>query len=412
MKEELRNWVIKKNNKETIWAFVANLLDALFGLFIISLPLIVTKDFFGQFNYYLSLILFIQVFTDFGLNRAIARRISRIIKTTKDISPAVNSYKYFRRINFILCILFSILLFLFFDKSPYNIWLIIITIACFLTYYLDFYTFFNAIHRNKYLAISSFVKNFVSVIALLIPIIYSFTIEYLLLSYLIGLIISSSFVRWLFFKKVSYQKTVILEKGVFLESSFFLLSSGSGILLREVNVILLSIFGNFSWVAEFSIIKYLNRGINIIPLSLGMGIAPLFSEIDTGNKDKLIRIFTKYFIFLILIYIFILSFIFIFSKHMIIYFYESEYLSLVSLLRIGIAYFFLAGINTFLVRFSDYMGLIKKRVVFMNVSLLLNISLSIILIPHYGVKGSLVSLIATYLFYTSCNLMTIYQKFK
>jgi len=412
MNQKLKNWIMRKNNKETIWAFIANLFDVFFGLFIISIPLFVAKEFFGQFSYYLSLILFIQVFTDFGISRTIARRISKLFKKTKDISPAINSYKYFRKINFILCVLFSVLLFLFFDKFPYNIWLILLTTACFLTYYLDFYNFFNAVHCNKYLAISSFVKNLISIFALMIPIIYGFSIEYLLLSYLIGLAMSSLFIKWLFFKKIKYPKTLQTEKKVLSESSFFLLSSGSGILLREVNMIILSIMGNFSWVAEFAIIKYLNRGINIIPLSLGMGVAPLFSEIDIKNKNKLIGTFRKYLIFLILVYILILSFIFIFSRHLIIYIYGDEYLSIISLLKIGTAYFFLMGINTFLIRFSDYMGLIKKRVVFMNISLLLSIFLSIVLIPNHGVRGVLISLIITHLFYVSCNLITVYQKFK
>ncbi len=299
-----------------------------------------------------NFIIIVSVLSILGINSALFKLIPEFVKKRKNKS--VNSHIVFSfKILSIPILIASSLTFIFsnqisqFLHLPYN--LILITIPSFIFYTLS--NFFSSIlygfqKMKKYFfsdVIGVFIKFLITTFFLYIGFKYYF-------SPMIGFVISSIIVLILRFDLNYFKNAETLppDNKLFHYAFPAFITAMTSVILGYGNYIILSVLKTPEITGVFAVAFTLSGLIGVIPSLLTTALFPIISglSISKGTKNKqgyLLALVLRYSLFLILP----ISIIFlIFSKHAVLLFSSSEYLSAVTYFPILVPAAVLIGLST------------------------------------------------------------------
>ncbi len=420
-----------KVSKEIIWSLLAKLIALLLILAInIILARYLGTNSFGIYNIFLSVINIILVLVTFGIDISASRLIAKYNRERETVQYIVNAAIQYR-----VAILFAFLGIIYFSTGKISDFYqiekldILLRIAVIFIFFKSLISLirvlYQGFHRLKYLAIISFLEHFLALFAIIVVILFLENsglveiVQGLSIGSLIAfIIILTIFVRYLKQKRQE-QKVVSkrlfdrrkIKKELFLYAKPLYLISLMVIVAGELDVLMLAKYVDSSEVSFYSIPKQLVQYLPIFSLSVGLGIAPLYSRLNKNNHAKLKNIFYRSIKFTCILYfLLILPLIFFFEK-IIFFFYGVDYLNAVKIFYYFIPYLFYVFFFGITSQVLDYMGLAKKRAIILASCVLLNFILNLLLIPAYRGVGAAISYSVSYLPYLLFSFHFIIKEF-
>ncbi len=361
---------------------------------------LLSKEHFGKFSFALSLSLIAIVLADLGINTLLIREIARNKKlANKYFVNALLTKAALSLITYL--VIAAVLNILKYPQDTRQIAYIILAFAILSNFTELAYSVFRAFEKMLY---DAFLKIFRMILLAaaslyvlfnnygIIAFSYTFVfVEIIVVITALSLILKN-FIRLKAIIDFSFIKS-ILKKSVPFGVAFIF----GGIYFYIGSVILSKMRGDAE-VAVYSVAYNLALAILFIPNVYTNAVYPVMSRYFKKSKDRLMVIYTKSFKYLYLIGLPISAGLFMLANRIIIFFYGEAYRSSIIALQV-LAWFltikFLNFLNGTTLASINRQG---ERMASQGMTALLNIVLSLLLIPKFGYIGAAISMIITEIF--------------
>jgi len=399
--------------KETFWGALSKGCTLVLYIFInIILARKLGVEKFGEWSFFFSVLTILFLFSALGINSSTKKFIASYSKTSFLKSVVHQSTKMRFQFTFVYTILVTVVLALVFYITKKDVFRYLLYSSPLLFFYSlceYFKGVFEGMHRIKYnflLNLFDFglrllliiIVGFLAVLSIK-NIIFIYTAVYLLVS-LAGM----SMIKQLLERtKAEEVRTIDIRKEI-LQYSWPLLIISMGLYIStEFDTVMIGLLSTNDQVAIYSIVKNLMSKTVHIALILGVGIMPIFANINQDNKEQLKFIFYRLLKIGLIIYAILAIGILVFADKIIMLLYGPDYAGAVPVMRIMTIYISYSSVTVFLSSLLDYQGKAKKRAMNLYICTFINIILNIILIPKYGAIGSAIGTSIAYLPYIILN---------
>ena len=373
---------------------------------------------FGKYSLASTLMFFVMLFSDLGLETLMTREFAR----KKKIAPKLISFAMGAKIGllpFAITVMFLYLLFTSHDVETKQVILIFIGVGALGSFSQVMLSVFRGFEKMQYEASSNLFEKALLVVLSLFVFLNGFGVRTFATAFLIAAFIKMLLVVFLisqkFFKfKISFslpKNVLLLRSSLFFGISVFLAMS-----YNRIDIIMLSSMKTMQEVAWYSAAYRLLNLTYIISSVLVTSFLPQLSQ-AVHEKQLLSSLFFKGVKLIALIAIPMVPFIYLLAREIVLVLFGSEYLGSIIAIRILVFAAFAQMFNSFFV--GIFIATKKQNVItFLQIiALIINVGLNLILIPKYTYMGAAFTTIITEFFllvaisyYTVKNLLIFSNK--
>mgnify|MGYP006272828651 CR=1 FL=1 len=351
----------------------------------------------GLYFFAISFTKFFNFFINAGLSNYL---ISEVSKSNKQVSETINLVLFIR----VFLSTFIVFVFLFvlpnlldFEGSYFvcliaSIWVIVVQLS------ETFFSFFKGKERMDYIFIS---KIFSSAIILSFSgffIFNEYPIFYVFVAYILGSIFDLCY-GLLISRKWGYKFSIVSLDNLFVSVNqwyAFFIAMLMIPFLYYLHEVILQFLKGPAQVAIFGAAFRIIMIVENIPSIFAVSVFPVVSKNSCSGFRKCYYKFISYMRLQFILSLFLCLFMLVFSKHIILIFFGSDYISSVAILKWGTiaALFMYVDLlnDIFLFSVGKTIYVVASRFI----SIIVCISANLLLVPEYGYYGSLASLIFTF----------------
>ncbi len=389
----------------SFYIFLQWFFSALFGyIFWVVLGKLLSPEEVGGFSTIINMALLITGFSFLGINSAMSKLLPQyqIKKQTKKLGATIRwTLKTLSAIN----LLISSVIFIFADfisifyLDPLTLRLISITVIVYSLFYFSS-TILYSLQQMKRLFLTDASVAILKLITAIILIFAGFSY----FGPLVGFLLSAIAVALYRFKWFPMQKGKPDKKLIWKYAVPAFIGGFGSILINQGNIFALTFFGNMSSIGVFTIAFMFTTPMRMIPSVISTAIFPITSQEWAKKEKKRIRnlisqtLRYSYMASIPMLFVFVF-----FSREFILFFTTPEYLSAVfsfKVLAIAYALFGFGVILLGILYYTDKPNLNRN----INIgSGIINILLSLALIPFLGILGASIAFLSAsfYLFLSS-----------
>lgn len=410
-----------KQTQETIWSFATKgVAFVLLSLINIYLARKLGVELFGKWSYLFSVLTIMFLFSYFGINisaRVYAAQYNKTVELKNVLGDSFKLRLFFSLVTSLLLILLykpitSLLQISEFD----SLFLLSIPLVFLMGVVEYFKSIFMGLQKIKYHFMINSIEYGLKLILLVVFLNVSIKIQYIVLPFILATLIASVFGLYIFYtkfyscimgclKKSRTREIVMYSIPLFFTSICFLVAT-------EVDTVMLGLLSTDTEVGIYAVAKQITIKLPHISLAIAMGTMPIFAKLNKDNKEELTKLFYKLLKNNAMIFMVIILFILLLSKYFIPLIFGNEYNASVFPLQILTVYVLVFSFSIYIDSFLDYQKLAKKRAVNFSVTMLLNLTLNLILIPEYGAIGAATATSISYLPYIFLNLLEVRKVLK
>lgn len=306
------------------------------------------------------------------------------------------------------------------DKYPNLLFLIFLAaFIVFVNSYVDFFkNVYQAVESFELMSVATTIEYVGYFLFACVFICIRSDVRMVALAYLTANIVTLAYNGSTLIKKLDYHKVdLVYEKAkeIFRYAIPMAFISMGCVLLAEIDIVMLGIFGTKADVSIYSISKHISDKATHVNEALITGTITSFAIVNSENINKKMEQFKKIErinIFASLITSVLLAVIGFIGIPL---FYGEIYKGASIIMYMLIPYYILFGISNLYARMLDYQGGAWKRSVWFISALIINIVCNYIMIPIWGAYGAAVSTIISlvpYTIYTIVALKRLFRKFQ
>lgn len=176
-----------------------------------------------------------------------------------------------------------------------------------------------------------------------------------------------------------------------------LLTTASYFIYVQSAALLIGYFLDSAQVAFFNVPQALIQKLQLPATAIGSALGPLFGTLfNTCEKVKIERLFryaTKY---IFLLYVPVTAALILLAEPIVLLLLGEEYRPAIAILKIYSPFLFFFSLSSVISPIFDYSGRARYRAALVLSSALLNVLISVIVIPLYGIKGAAWCSLGTY----------------
>jgi len=361
----------------------------------------------AEYGLFFALVAFagiLNILRDLGLSYATAYFIPRYLakKNFRKIKSLISRIFCIEFISTaIVCILFAVLsdfLITNYFHSGTVLILSLFAVSFFLNAMeLNFQLLFNAFQNQFLYSLHNLLRNLLVLVFVLVAFIFFKGIMVPIVSYIITYMILLIIFGTLFFRKVfpeffRVKSTSIDMKGLFVFGFSASLSFLGFLLISSTDTLLLTYFRTLEEVGLYNGVLPIVSIILYIPYAISSVITPLGSELFAKKKlDTIRHVAEKMTRFTLVVLIPLIGLTITYPEFILSWFFGSAFSAAAGalvILSIGILFYALAQINMSLI-FSSTGP--KKNIIIYLSGAVINVILSLILIPKYGIVGAAIA---------------------
>jgi O-antigen/teichoic acid export membrane protein len=383
--------------KNTFWLFVGDIgvkVLKLF-LFVYAARKLGTSE-WGVFSYTIALMSTFAIISDIGINTVISREAAKKMDNMREYI----STGFFLKLGLSIISSLALLSMLFFINDS-NAVKVLIPITAFMLFF-DSITGFGFILNRAFekMEMEAFIKIITTIILIILGFIFisknpkaiSLSYSYVISGF-IGVIIMYFSLRSYFINLVSSFNKKLL-KYIFKEALPMAIIFVIGTIMSNLDMIILGWFTDSSNIGLYSAAQKPIQIVYLIPTLLVAAISPVFSRLAITDKEKVRTILKKSLRISLIIAIVVNVFIFAVGGFIFDLMFGAQYKDAIPLFKImGLA--IITGAPSLIISNAIFaFGKQKELVLFIAISLLLNIILCLLLIPQIGIYGAAISVTA------------------
>ncbi|MDJ1434541.1 flippase [Halostagnicola sp. A-GB9-2] len=278
------------------------------------------------------------------------------------------------------------------------------------------YTVFQGFNRVAWSAKVAIVSNCGIFIAVLTLLLLGFGAVGALFGYIVGYALGALcglVVLWIFLG--TFDRAPAKEQGItkrLLEYSIPLsVSSGSNVLYKRVDTILIGIFLTPAAVGYYTLAKQLSDFIIAPASSLGFAVSPSYGEYKSNSElDRAAEIYETTFKYNVLFYVPAAVGLVLVAEPLIRFVFGAEYLGAVAVIQIFSVFIVFQSIDKITNDALDYLGRAKHRAISKGVTGIMNFGLNLLLIPTIGIVGAAISTVMSYGIMVAVNMYLIHTE--
>jgi len=414
----IRKIVYNKLFKETSWSFLSKIVAlVLFFLINVFLARSLGVEMFGLWSFFLSVITLVSVVSYFGVNDSTKKFVAQYNKTNSLRGVLISSLK----LRFLFSLLFSLILLLFYKQLVlilnrpglevlflYGIPLVFLTG---LAEYLK--AVFIGLHRLKYNFIMSASEYGLKLGLIILFFLFSNTLISIINSFVIAMVITTLIGFYLlyfnFYKEIPESNKKFTKEILAYSYPFIFISFGF-LALTELNTIMIGLFSTTTEVGIYAIANQITK-LSQVSLAISMGIMPIFAKLNKKNKKELGKKFYAVLKINLLLSLLIVLTVLFLSPVFVPLIFGDKYISSVLPMQILSIYLLISSTSIILSSLLDYLGKAKIRAVNISITIILNITLNLLLIPKYGAIGAAIAVSTSYLPYLILNWLEVKKQF-
>lgn len=410
--------ITEKISDKFKFAFAAEIITAISGaILIFVLARLLDPEAYGVLFLTISILGMAQLFGEFGIAKSAARYVSEYKEKRPDQVPKIILYSFI--VNLIVAIIVCSVMIVF--KSNISAQFEAPNLESLLTIGVTF-VFFATLFNYSRLILQGLEKielssNLTSVNMLLRTVL---VLLFVLLGYnvngaLIGYIIPYIFVSmvgiiYLYSKFYKSYDNNSLEQGLIRKIIEYnipiALTKSSHLLDRRLDTVIVGIMLNPTAVAFYTLSKQVVKFIETPVSALGFTIAPTFGAQKASNNIESVRniyqdSLTKALSFYIPASVGIIAV----SNEFISTFFGQGYIGAVPVLQIMAIYAVFLSVTKISSHGLDYLGRARDRAIVKGITSVLNVGVTIVLIPIFDVSGAAIATVITFSIY---SLFTVY----
>jgi len=353
---------------------------------------------FGSYSLATTVMFFVLLFDDFGLNTLAVREIARDKKHTPIL---FNQLWTFKLVLLSLSVLFLSAFMLATAQrydGPTRMTILIFSVCGVLSSFTQLgYAVFRAHERMEYETIITVVEKTVytllgiMVLALgmgLVPFSWTFALASGVSLFLAVRFLKAKFVTWTWLYDFSAFRHLL---GAALPFGIALFITS---LYGQLDIVMLSVMKDMKAVGLYSVAHKLLNYTSLIPTIFVTAFFPKFS-IHVKDKDALSRIFTTGFKYLSMVALPLIPAVIILSPKLVVFFSSPDYLGATGAMAVMSVTSALNFINMFLAGMYGATNHQNRILAIETAGLFLNVAGNIILIPKYSFMGSAYATVAT-----------------
>ena len=189
-------------------------------------------------------------------------------------------------------------------------------------------------------------------------------------------------------------------------------TSTANTLDKKVDTILVGFFLSPVAVSYYVLSKQIVQFVETPMSALGFTISPTFAaEKASDNLERAASIYETSLVHALLLYIPIGAGVVLVAEPTITLLVGSAYLGAAPVLQVLSVYAILQAVTNITSNGLDYLGRARARAIVKGSTAVLNVALTIALIPAFGVVGAALATVITYSMYTVANVYIIHQEF-
>ncbi|MFH1366768.1 MAG: flippase [Patescibacteria group bacterium] len=358
----------------------------------------------GKFVFAVSFATVFGILVDLGLSPVLIREVARVKEKAEDYLSAVFTVKIFFALIALLSIFICINL-LDYPAETKNLVYFAAVVMVFESFTLTFYGIFRGLQNLKYEAIGTIIYQLLVLAAGFIGFQITHQSIVLGIAIFIGALGNLAYALANLWRKTPARPRFKLDFAVIrhllkIAMPFFL----AGIFIKiyaYVDILLLSFLkrgdNGDQYVGWYSVAYKLTYAIQFIPLALNNSIYPALSSFYTKSKELMAQTIENAFRYLIIISLPISLGAFVYADKITVIF-TKQYANTIPAFRVsilGLIFIFLNFILSSVLNASN-----KQTINTLNIGLtvVLNVLLNILLIPHYNHVGASISALASAIF--------------
>lgn len=385
--------------KNTFWLIVAEAISRLLGfVLIICIARILGATEFGKFTFALAFISMFTIFSNFGLSHITTRELSQDKKTEKEYS-SILSLKILLSIGVLILVIIGSV---FITSDPVIrkvIWILSIYVLI-NNFFIIIYAFLRARQKMEYESLAKISQGLI-ILGVVFFVLFKFpSIENLSFGYLFANLIALILIL-LFFHFRIYPLSLGWNKAVwwkFLKFSWPLgLAFAMGGIYLTINSVMMGYWGQLAETGWYNAAHRIVGGLMIPSTLIFSSFLPVLSSTFKKSQEQARQIYNLYRKITIVIAVPLVMGGIVLASQIMLFLYGASYMPAILVFQILIA---IAGVN-FLSSPYSMMFVVsgrQKAILLINsVCAVLNIVLSLILIPRYSLYGAAVATLITYL---------------
>ncbi|AEE14483.1 polysaccharide biosynthesis protein [Thermodesulfobium narugense DSM 14796] len=386
---------------------------------LITLPYLVRvlgPSHYGLVAFAQAFIGYFQILTNYGFNLSATREISINRESSQKVSEIFSSVITIQILLAILSFMIMALVVLSFAKFRDDLLLYIFTFGMVVGNVLFPVWFFQGIERMKYITLLSVLARLIFTIAIFVFIHEESDYIYVPLINSIGMVLSGTVGLWLIFNRFDV-KFIMPD----IESIKYHLNEGWHIFISTVaislytisNTFILGLFASSEIVGYYSAAEKIIRAVQGLMNPIFQASYPYISKLSLNSKELTI-VFIKKLLILFGITSFLFSLInFIFSNIIITLIFGKDYQNSISVFRILSFLPFIITLGTILGTLTMVnFGYKKIFTQIIMIGSIINIFLSLILVPIFKDVGTAYSVVITEIFITLADFIYLFKNEK
>lgn len=395
--------------KNSFWMFSSKFLGtAISYILIVLIARQLGAAGIGQFSFVIAFVSFAFIFGDFGLSYLIIRDISRNKKLSKEYIPNIMGLQL---VSGIIIFLILILTAASLDKSPTVINSLIIYgfTAIIITLSNPFFALIQAHEHMKYTSIADLIERVIALFVAGYLLFNGYSILWVFLAILISFTIKTIFVLWVGsrFEKVRYEFKLKIWSKLIKKSLPFMLSGLAMFIYFRIDTIMLSLIVGDQATGWYNAAYRFIELFIFIPYVISVVLLPSMSQLYKQNVDKMRKLVSIVYKYLILLAIPICVGTFLIANRLILFIYDSGFLPHSALALQVLIWAELFIFLNFLL--GNILNAIDKQKIFTLITGIcagLNVVFNLILIPQYSYIGAGIATVITQLI---CMILLYHQ---
>ncbi|MFQ3675009.1 MAG: flippase [Endomicrobiia bacterium] len=382
--------LLKRLRKNLIYKTIGEIISrTLAFVYYVVLARMLGVEMFGIYSFTFSFSAVFMIFLDFGMNTVLVRDISA--------NPELKQ-KYVSNIFSLKIIIFIIYISILILNYPKNIVVLVLLMGIILvgTAFLEFFnSIFSSVEKMEYEAVIKIVNKILLVVCSFLVLRFGYKLKGVVLSnilvYLMSCLLCIPFIIKIV-EKIGFDLDLLFIKKILLVSLSIGITTTIIIIYSKIDVILLSFLKQpESEIGLYGAIVKLYEVSQGIPLLIVGASLPIFSDLYKNSKNKFRKFFKNIIMITFATSIIVLAIFLFFPELIIRIVYGKNFLSAVLPLKIIMASVIFMFVNYVFMSFLIVVKKQKLNVLFIVITLFVNIFCNMFLIQKIGYVGASVS---------------------
>lgn len=403
----------KRIFKNISWLSFSRILVYLLSIITITIvPRYLGVEKYGQLNFVLSFLGLFYILTDLGLNTLILRDVSKTPSKLKEYFSNFFLFKLF----LVLIVSLIIFVFVFFLKKPLVINQLFYLLIPFILFsvFKDFYiSFYNALQKNKYFALTELAFKFFYILFLFLVIYFDLNVIGVLLSQVLATLFVLIPLIFLFskvYKNLSFKLNFLYIKQKVLISWPFALSTLFYTIYFNFDKIFISLIKGDVWVGLYAMgYTFLSFVISLISL-ISLAFFPVLSKHSSSKIYS--KIYNKFYKINLAVSIPLSIGAIILSKEIISLIFGASYLAGDLAFKLIMLFCLINSLTRSFETLFYTKHFEKFFLKLLTIASFTNIFLNILIIPFLGIVGAALTTIFSELIIIVMASVFIKKKFK